>query len=65
MYFLVANSSTIHSNRKRIKTKADISSIRGAIQLFDYFYHNAIKFEQRYLKTVLKTLTELPKKYSK
>lgn len=53
--------------------KVEISSIKGAIQLFDYFYNNAIQvrseiFKKNYFETLTELqktiLNELPKKFT-
>jgi hypothetical protein len=53
----------IHSTVKsEAKNQVDVSSIKGAIQLFDYFYHNAIQVRTEILKkNYFETLTELQK----
>ena len=53
----------IHSTvESESKNQVDISSIKGAIQLFDYFYNNAIQVRTEILKkNYFETLTELQK----
>tara|TARA_R110002124_G_scaffold38904_1_gene123049 strand:+ start:25 stop:489 length:465 start_codon:yes stop_codon:yes gene_type:complete len=53
----------IHSTVESVsKNQVDISSIKGAIQLFDYFYNNAIQVRTEILKkNYFETLTELQK----
>jgi hypothetical protein len=53
----------IHSTvENESKNQVGISSIKGAIQLFDYFYHNAIQVRAEILKkNYFETLTELQK----
>ncbi len=53
----------IHSTvESETSNQVDISSIKGAIQLFDYFYNNAIQVRTEILKkNYFETLTELQK----
>ncbi|MFV5685104.1 DUF3987 domain-containing protein [Flavobacterium sp. GB2R13] len=53
----------IHSTvQSESKNQVDVSSIKGAIKLFDYFYHNAIQVRAEILKkNYFETLTELQK----